>query len=169
LNTAWVRVPLLLVLALVVQSSLLSELRAFDVAADLMMLIAIAGGIVGGPERGAVLGFASGLTFDLLLNTPFGMSALAFTLIGYGVGLLQTSVLRAVWWIPLLTSALASAAGVVMYVLVATVVGEPNLLRTRVGTIALVVGVLNGLLAVVVVPAVRWALGSRETTERALA
>ena len=157
MNASWIRLPLVLLAALVLQASLLADLRVFDVTAELMMLIPIAGGITGGPERGATLGFAAGLTYDLLLSTPFGMSALAYTVIGYGVGLVQGQILRASWWIPLVTAAIASGVGIIVYVLVGAAVGETSFLHARLGAIVAVVTVLNGLLSFAVVPAVRWA------------
>jgi rod shape-determining protein MreD len=154
----WVRLPLLLLAALVLQASLFADLRVFDVTAELLMLIPIAGAITGGPERGAVLGFAAGLTYDLLLSTPFGMSALAYTLIGYGVGLVQGQILRASWWIPLFTAAAASGAGILLYVLVGAAVGETAFLHARLQAIVPVVALFNCVLSLAIVPAVRWAM-----------
>ena len=156
----WLRVPLVAIFALVLQASLLAELRVLDVSAELMMLLAVAAGAVGGPERGATVGFVSGLVLDLVLSTPFGTSALAYTLLGYGVGIVQGSILRTSWWVPLVTAAVGSAVGMLLYVLIAASVGEVPLFEARLGTIMVVVGMLNGLLAAAVVPVVRWALTS---------
>ena len=159
----WVRVPLVLVAALVLQSSLFADLRVFDVSAELLMLLPIAGALTGGPERGAILGFAAGITYDLLLSTPFGMSALAYTLLGYGVGLVQGQILRTSWWIPIVTAAAASGAGIVLYVLVGAAVGETAFLHARLGVIVGIVMLLNGLLSIAVVPVVRWSMSGVET------
>lgn len=154
------KVPLVVIVALVLQASLLAELRVFDVSADLMMLLPICAGILAGPDRGAAVGFVSGLALDLLLSTPFGMSALAYTLVGYFAGLVQGSILRAAWWIPVVTAAAASAAGVVVYVLVASGVGQSGLVTGRMWTIMAVVALFNGVLSAAVLPVVRWALAS---------
>jgi rod shape-determining protein MreD len=156
LSGPWVKLPLVLLAALVLQVSLFAELRVLDVTADLMLLLAVAAGLSGGPERGASVGFAAGLGYDLFLSTPFGMSALAYTLVGYGVGLVQRQVLRTTWWIPVLTATLGSAAGVVVYVLVGAGVGQTDFFRARLGAIIAVVAILNGLLSIVVVPVMRW-------------
>jgi rod shape-determining protein MreD len=160
-----VRIPLVTIAALVLQASLFAELRVFGVAADLMLLLAVVAGIVGGPERGAIVGFVAGITFDLLLSTPFGMSALAYTLVGYAVGLAQSTVLKSSRWIPILTAAAGSAAGVFVYVLVAAAVGQTSLLEGRALTVAGVVGVLNGLISLAMIPAMRWALTGSERVE----
>jgi rod shape-determining protein MreD len=156
MSTPWVKLPLVLLAALVLQVSLFAELRIVDVTADVMMLLAIAAGLSGGPERGATVGFVAGLAYDVFLSTPFGMSALAYTLIGYGVGVVQRQVLRSTWWIPIVTATLASAAGVVVYVLVGAGVGQTDFFQARLGAIILVVALLNGLLSIAVVPVMRW-------------
>src|SRR5687767_1592722 len=98
------KVPLLVIAALVLQASLLADLRVLDVSAELMMLLPICAGVLAGPDRGATVGFVSGLALDLMLSTPFGMSALAYTLVGYLAGMVQGTILRAAWWIPVLTA-----------------------------------------------------------------
>ena len=95
-----VRVSLVLVIALVLEVSIAPMFRLFGVQGDLMLLIAIVAGLAAGPDRGAAIGFASGLAYDLMLQTPFGLSALTYALVAFTVGSLQDSVLRAAWWIP---------------------------------------------------------------------
>jgi len=158
MSVPMLKVPLLIIGALVIQASLLADLRLFDVSAELMMLLPICAGVLAGPDRGATVGFASGIALDLLLSTPFGMSALAYTLVGYFAGLVQGTILRAAWWIPVLTGAGASAAGVVVYALVASGVGQPGLINGRLWTIVGVVALFNGVLGAAVLPLVRWAL-----------
>jgi len=151
------KLPLLLLLFLLLQLTVLAHLRVFGVAPDVMLLLAVAGGVVGGPQLGALLGFAAGLTFDLFLETPLGLSALVFCLIGYAVGNIQGGVLRASWWIPVLTTLAATVAGELVYALVATVVGQPHLVTPHLLVIAGVVGVFNAVAAPVALRLVRWA------------
>ncbi len=154
-----VRASFVFVVALTLQLGVATDLQLFGVQGDLMLLVAIAGGIAAGPDQGAAIGFAAGLVYDLMLQTPFGLSALTYALVAYGVGSLQDSVLRAAWWIPVASAAAASAAGVILYGVFATVLGEelvgPTLVR-----VALVVGVLNAVAAPVVVRTMRWATGT---------
>jgi len=89
------KVPVLVLIALVVHAQLLPDVRVRGVHPDLMLLVAVAGGIVAGPSAGAVLGFSVGLLTDLLfLETPLGLSAMVFCLVGYGVGLLQARAIN---------------------------------------------------------------------------
>ncbi len=152
------RVPLLLLTALAIHLTLFSVLRIGGAAPDMMLLVAVAGGLVGGPVRGAVLGFTSGIAIDVFLRTPMGLSALVFTLVGYGVGVVSTGVLTPSWYLPVLTASLASAAGVVLYAFAGAMLGEPMVSR-RLVTIVGVVAVGNAILAVPVIRAVTWAIG----------
>lgn len=153
------RLPIMLIGALLLQTAVLARMRVFGVMPDFMLLVAIAGGITAGPIRGAALGFASGMLIDLFLPTPLGLSALVFTLVAYGVAVANTGVLRSAWYIPVLTAGGASAAGVVLYAVIGAVLGEP-MVTGHLVTIAAVVGVSNAVLAPVGVRFVDWSLGS---------
>ncbi|MEA2703532.1 MAG: rod shape-determining protein MreD [Actinomycetota bacterium] len=74
--TPSLRLPPVLLFALILHTAVFPQLRIFDVAPDVLLLFAIAGGLAGGPDRGAVLGFVAGILADLFLQTPFGLSAL---------------------------------------------------------------------------------------------
>lgn len=152
------RLPLMFLAALLLQTTVLSRVRVWDVMPDFMLLLAVAGGITAGPNHGAALGFTSGLLIDLFLPTPLGLSALVFTLLGYGVGVANSGVLRSAWYIPVLTAGGASVAGVVLYALVGTMLGAP-MVDGHLATIAAVVGVSNAVMAPVAVKLVDWSLG----------
>lgn len=152
------RSTLLLLGALIVQNSALVNLRVAGVSPDLLLLAAVAGGIAGGRERGAVFGFAAGVVADLMAQTPFGLSALTFALVGYAVGTLQAGVIRLAWWIPVLTGLAASVGGVLLYAVLGSLLGQGALLRPELVGLALVVGLLNSALVPAVVKATAWAL-----------
>ncbi len=156
------RLPIMFVAALLLQTTVLARMRLFGVMPDFMLLVAVAGGITAGATRGATLGFASGMLIDLFLPTPLGLSALVFTLVGYGVGVANTGVLRSAWYIPVLTAGAASVAGVVLYALVGSMLGE-RMIDGHLVTIAVVVGLSNAVLAPVAVKFVDWSLGSLKT------
>lgn len=152
-----------LLLVLVLHVTLLSRFHVADVRPDVLLLAAIAGGLVAGPERGAVFGFCAGLLADLFLEAPFGLSALCYCLIGFAVGSLQTGILRSAWWIPVVTALGASATGVVVYALLGATVGQTQMVSPRLAVIAGLVGVMNGLLAPAAVRLVGWAFGAAGT------
>jgi rod shape-determining protein MreD len=156
------RMSLLLVVALTFQFGVASRLEIFGVRGDVMLLVAVAAGLAAGPDRGATIGFVAGISYDLLLQSPFGLSALTYALVAYIAGSLQDSVLRAAWWIPVGTAAAASALGVILYGVFGTMVGE-DLLALSLVRIAVVVATLNAVAAPVVLRAVRWATGTSES------
>lgn len=142
-----VRAALALAFTLVIHLTLLSRLRIDEVRPDALLLSAVIAGLVGGPERGAVVGFSAGVLGDLFLQTPFGLSALAYCLVGFAVGSLQSGILRSAWWIPVVTGAAASAAGVVLYGVLGAMVGQVDFVSPRLIVIAVVVGFMNGALS----------------------
>lgn len=155
--TVRLRVVLLVLVTLTVQVVLLSGLRQAGVRTDALLLLSIAAAIVGGSERGAIMGFVAGFVADLFLQTPFGLSALAYSVVGFAVGVLQGNVIRAAWWIAPVTAFVGSALGVVLYALIGAVVGQGHLVRPEVAVIALWVALVNAPLSILVVRLMSWA------------
>lgn len=151
-----IRVAAVLALTLVVHLTALSRLRIDEVRPDALLLVAVIAGLVAGPDRGAVIGFVAGVLADLFLQTPFGLSALVYCLIGFAVGSLQAGILRAAWWIPVVTALGASIAGTVLYALLGAMVGQPEFVSPQLVTIAPLVGVMNAALAPAAVRLVEW-------------
>ena len=154
------RLPFVLAVALVIQTVLVGPVTVAGAHPDLMLLLPIAAGFSVGSEQGAIVGFLAGLLTDLFLQTPLGLSALTFTVIGFGVGMVQTTMIRAAWWIAPATALVASAAGVLLFGVVAATVGQGQLLRPALLTAAAVVGVANALFAIPTVRVMRWALAA---------
>lgn len=152
-----VRLPPILLLAVILHTAVFPQLRLLGVSADVLLLLPIAAAIAAGPERGATVGFISGLLADCFLQTPFGLSALAFCLVGWGVGSFQSTILHATWWIPMVTAAAASAAGIVVYAGLGAVVGQDQLVSTGLVKVIVVVAAINALLAPPAVKLMRWA------------
>ena len=151
--------PLVVITALVIHLSVLTRLQVAGVMPDLMLLLAVAGGITGGPVAGAVLGFVSGIALDVFLETPLGLSGLVFSLVGYSVGAAQAGILRSSWWIPMLTAFIASTAGELLFAMAGTVVGTTAIDVRHLGIVVAVVGITNALLAPLAVRVVGWSLG----------
>src|SRR5580704_6564212 len=89
---ARLRIFLLLLVAILLETTIGSDLRVRGVAPDLMLLLTICAGLTGGAEAGAWVGFFAGLMADLFLtSTPLGLSALTYCLIGAAAGALRTA------------------------------------------------------------------------------
>jgi len=159
MNQPRLKVPLVLLVALLLHTAVMGHLRVGGVAPDLMVLIPIVAGLTAGPEQGAALGFFSGLAVDLVVQTtPLGLSALAFSIVGYTVGVLEAGILRSSWWIPPATALVGSAAGEALYAVSGALVGQTQLVTNRLGLIVLVVGALNALFAVPMLRIARWSM-----------
>jgi rod shape-determining protein MreD len=151
---------LVVVVTLVVQETLVLDLTVHGVHPDVMVLLPVATGIVAGPEEGAVMGFVAGIAADLLLPTPFGLSALVGCLVGFGVGAVTGAITREVWWLPAVVALGASAIWVMLYAVLGAVLGQGQFVQVDLVAVVLVVAVVN---AVLVAPAVRvmtWVLSS---------
>lgn len=152
------RFGLLVLLVLVVQSALGPRLVVAGASADVVLLLAVAAGIVGGPEEGAIAGFVCGLAWDLaVVDTPLGLSALTFALAGFFVGNLQGSVLGATWWTPMASAGLASGAATAVYAVLGVLLGNGAWISAHTVAVVVVVTVVNGLLSPLAIAAVRWA------------
>jgi rod shape-determining protein MreD len=161
------RIPLVILGALILQTSLLEGLRSAGIPTDALLLVAVTAGAVAGPERGAVIGFAAGLVADLFLQTPLGLSALAYCLVAFGVGAVSGNVIRAAWWIMPVTAFFGSVAGVVAYAFIGAVVGQSHLVRPSLAVTALGVALVNIPLSLAVGRAMTWAVG--DTNQRTYA
>ncbi|MGH8980912.1 MAG: rod shape-determining protein MreD [Acidimicrobiales bacterium] len=154
------RTLLVVALALLVQNTLVLEVRVDGISPDIMYLLPIAAGLVGGPAEGAVVGFVAGLAADLLLPTPFGLTALVGTLVGFGIGAASGNAARHARGLPSLVALVSSGIAVMLYAVLGALIGESQFLHVDLPVIAAVVGIANCLLAGPAVWVVRWALGS---------
>ena len=81
------KVLVVLLLGILVQTTFGADLRVNNVAPDLMLLLAVCAGLRRRPRRGGRGRVCGGLLSDLFLqNTPFGLSALAGCLAGFIAG-----------------------------------------------------------------------------------
>ncbi len=136
------------------------------------MLLAVCAGFVGGPDTGAVVGFAAGLVSDLFLqSTPFGLSALAACLAGFVVGWAGSEVLRARLFMVPLVAAGGTVLGVVLFVVLGYLVGQSQLVAGGshwLGGVALVEAGYAALFSVPAFVLMRWALAGPSVAPRAM-
>ena len=154
------RALLVLMVVLVLQLTVALDIRIGGAHPDLILGLAIAAGLAGGTQRGAIVGFSSGIAIDLFLPTPFGLSAL----VGIGVGgaagqLVAAGVDRTNWLFVPGVAAIGSAIGVIMFAVLGAVLGQPDTLTVGLGAAVSVVAVVNGALGYLLVRACNWAFG----------
>jgi rod shape-determining protein MreD len=81
-----------LVVAVLVQSTVLARLTLAGVRPDLLVLAVVSVAVATDPTTGAVFGFVAGLVADLLFDLPVGVSALVYTAVGFAVGTVRVYV-----------------------------------------------------------------------------
>jgi rod shape-determining protein MreD len=150
---ARVRIGLLLFVAILIQTTLGSDLRISGVAPDLMLLITICAGMAGGTEGGAWVGFWAGLITDMFLtSTPVGLSALTYCLVGASVGALRANYLQERRLLLPFAAMVGTAAGVVLFVALGDVLGQTQLLAAGRAWLVRVVVIESLWAAVLAVP-----------------
>lgn len=153
------RVGLVLLGLLQLQLSVLDGLQIFGRHPLILLLVPVAAALEGDGTRAAVAGAIAGLVLDLFLETPLGLSALVFAIVGYGVASFERGVIRADRWLQPAVAGVASGLGVLGLAAAAAIFGQPEYFRLSIVGSMIVVGVFNVLVAVPVVRMVRWALG----------
>ena len=89
-----IRLGFVVVICVVLQTTLFTHLRVDGVAPDVGLVAVLAVAYYDGAESGAWFGFVMGLSIDLFLTTPLGLSALAYAITGYAVGVFQAGMVR---------------------------------------------------------------------------
>jgi rod shape-determining protein MreD len=154
-----VRIVLVLLLLLELQLHVLDGIRIVGRHPLILLLIPIGAALEGDGSRAAVAGFVAGLALDLFLETPLGLSALVFAIVGYGVASFERGVIRADAWLQPAVAGAASGLGVVGLGAAAALFGQPQYFRVSLLASVAVVAVTNTIIATPVVWLVRWALG----------
>lgn len=161
----WLRVGIVLVAAVLVQVSVVADLPIAGAQGDLMLVLALAAGSVAGPNVGVTYGFAAGVTYDLLLDTPFGLSALSCAVAAYLVGVVSILADEDTGaWFHLVTAAIAGIVSVVVGVLVTLTLGFAYA-WSDVIAMALVVALWAALLIMPFRRLMTWAIGSDEADD----
>ena len=162
----WLRYFLVIVSLVVLQTALFPDLRVFGAVPDLLLVATIAVGYERGPEAGAVFGFVSGLAVDCFLSSPLGVSALAFALVGYGVGLFQSGLLRSSRWIAPILGGVGGLIGGALWVVIAAVAGQDELISGYSARIVVLAAIYDAVLAFLIFPFVHWACGNHDLARR---
>lgn len=153
----YARLFLLLIAIVLVQTTILPYLRVFGVVADLGLVATVAVAYREGPETGAIFGFAAGLSMDLFLQTPLGLSAMAYALTGYFVGILQGGLLRSAWWVTPVLGGLGGILGGLLFIGIGALVGQEQLFALRSLRVVLLAGAYDALIAPIMFPIVTFA------------
>ncbi len=162
-----VRVAFVIFVVLMVQQTLMVPLRIHGVHPDLLWLLPITAALLDGPETGAVVGFWSGLAFDLVLPTPFGLSALVGCLLGFATGSLTAAVDPRAAWLKPVAAVAGSIAADMLFAVLGAILGQQQMVQVDFLALAVVVGVSGLVFVLPVNRLMRWALAG-ESNRRSL-
>ncbi|NLV54431.1 MAG: rod shape-determining protein MreD [Acidimicrobiales bacterium] len=152
------RTALVLFVTIWLQVVLFSRIEVWGAKPNVVLLFVVVAALESDAERGALLGFVAGLSFDLLLDTPVGLSALSMVLVGWTVGGFKDSIMRTSRLVTALLVGAASVGGTLLYALLAVVFGV-TVDWERVPAIVAVVAIANVVLTRPHRWALRWAFG----------
>lgn len=151
------RYAIVVLSAAVIEYAVFTQFRVGGVSMDLLLVLAIAAGIHSGPERGAIIGFVCGLALDAMVVTPFGLGAMSYLAAGAIAGMLEAATVHSSRWLTVAIAAVSSAAGILLFAVLGTVLGQANMLGGHLFTVIAVVATTSALLVLPVLRACRWA------------
>ncbi|MGI9600952.1 MAG: rod shape-determining protein MreD [Acidimicrobiales bacterium] len=161
-----VRLTLVAVVAVVLQTSIFTTVRFDGVAPEIPILLAALAGYAAGPDRGAWFGFGIGLLYDVLLPSPLGLAALTGAVVAWLVGVFTAGLMRPSWWSATLLGAFMTSVGVAIFAVTGEVFGQGYVSRDLFRIMA-----FAGLLSLILAPAgswlMRWCYGHEPTARTA--
>ncbi|MHB1345273.1 MAG: rod shape-determining protein MreD [Thermoleophilia bacterium] len=109
------RLGILLLIAIVLQTVVGSQLSFLGVAPDVFVILVVLVAVGSGSSTGLVYGFVVGITADTVFLDPIGMRAFMYLLIGYGVGRYVEEFGLASAWVVVILAGMMSLASQVVY------------------------------------------------------
>jgi rod shape-determining protein MreD len=158
------RLALVVITAIVLQTTLFTHLRIDGVAPDVGLVCTIAVAYENGPESGALFGFVMGLAIDLFLTTPLGLSALSYAITGYAIGVFQAGMVRTTPRIAPILGGLGGLLGGLVFITAGAIVGQSGYLSFASLKTVLIAALYDALIAPLVFPIVRRAAHEPETS-----
>jgi rod shape-determining protein MreD len=160
------RVALVTLLLLLIQSTVILSIRLGNTHPDTLWLLPITAALLAGPEAGAIVGFWSGLAFDLVLPTPFGLGALVGCLLGYSVGTATAAVDKRAVWLKPMAAVVGSVAADMLFSVLGAIFGQQEMVRVDFLALFVIVAASSAILVLPVNRLMRWAFfgeGNRRT------
>lgn len=144
-----------IVTALLLQTTVFPELTLLGVRPELLYLVTVVFAALQGPAEGAIVGFASGLAQDFMLNMPKGITALTLTILGYTVGLARQYITSPSPLLPATLVAVGTAAAVAFHQSVAFLLGEEEGPFGYIAKVVLLTAVYGAILTPIFYPVLR--------------
>jgi len=140
------KVLTVLVIAVVLQVFVVSQVSVLGVTADLFLVLTVIVAVTRGPLEAATFGFVAGLVADTAYLQPLGVRALVYVLTGYFAGLVAARLAFSGPWGVALLAGTASFIAQFVFGVFQFVMGPRAAFLTMLGTQMLPEAVLDGLL-----------------------
>jgi rod shape-determining protein MreD len=88
-GVTFLRLSALVLAFVILQLAVVTQFRLFGVVPDLVPVLVVCIGLLGGSTAGAISGFAAGFLIDMMLIQTMGVSSLILTVEGYFAGQLR--------------------------------------------------------------------------------
>jgi rod shape-determining protein MreD len=148
----------LLIVAFALQTTVLTRTTLLGVIPQVLLVVIVSLAFTDGERVGVVAGFFGGLLIDLRLEDPsalMGLTALIYTIVGYGVGRVRSFTTSESVWMPVFVVALASAIAEISYAGLSIILGQQWVSLAFTAKAAGLVVLYNTLLTPFVFPIVR--------------
>jgi rod shape-determining protein MreD len=155
-----VRIALLVLVTVVLQLAVVTQITVLDADADLFPLVALSVGLLAGPIPGATTGFLLGLVADMALLQTLGVTSLLLIGVGYLAGRYRELRDASHTLVPVIGGALGTLAYAASFSLTQFLLGVESPVSPLVIREIIVGAFLNALLAMPVYAAVRSLLRS---------
>ena len=161
------RLVLLSLVCVLVQTAALSQLSFFGASPDIAPLVVVSVGLLAGPLAGAAVGFTTGLLVDVALLQTLGLSSLVYLVVGHFAGRARETLRDPqATLLPLAAGAAGTFVALTMFSLLQFLLGVEapvsfELVRQIISTV-----LINTLIALPVYALVRRALGGAVVDER---
>lgn len=143
---------LILLVSLIIQTTLVPQLRIMGAQPDLILIVVVSYGFIEGPAAGSTAGFVGGLLQDLFSIRIVGLNALSKTIVGYLSGLVEKTIFTKSVILPVLAIFFTSFLSNTIYAITAFLLGEPTLSWAAFYSIILPSAIYSGLVSFFVYP-----------------
>jgi len=155
-----IRLALLVLVAVLLQTSAVAQLSLFGATPDVVPLVVISVGLLAGPVPGAVTGFAMGVFVDFVLLQTLGVSSLVLVIVGHFAGRLRETVRDPeATLLPLAAGAAGTAIALVVFSIMQFLLGVEAPVSLELFRQILATVLINTLIALPVHALVRRSLG----------
>jgi rod shape-determining protein MreD len=139
-----------------VQSTLLTKVTLLGVIPQMLFVVVVSLTLLEGESVGITVAFLGGLIQDfLLVGAITGLTALVYTMVAFGVGILRAYLPHQSVWTPVLVVAIASAVAEFGYAILSIIMGQNWISLSYTARIAGLVILYNTLLTPFVYPVVK--------------